>query len=336
MSEIKWIKLSTQIFNDEKIQLIEAMPEADTILNIWFKLIVQAGKTNAGGLIFLVENIPYTEEMLSTIFRRPLNTVRLALKVLRGLQMIELKEDGMIVLVNWEKHQNIEVLERLRENARLRQQKHRETLKTEQKEHSVTLLSQNVTPQNKKEEEEKEKEKEEESFEVGNLFIKYFNRNSSSMEKQTVKYLIQAHGIKVVTDAFHKAMLQGKFSIAYVKGIMKKEIEQQVILQRKVEAEKAKRVELEEARKERMNSHENEKKQIQKLWKLFRETDSNFFSKSEKEEITKALNEGMILRAITLLHKVEEDTAEVKTITDLSETFSAKKSLRSKIQKIRN
>ena len=35
---MKWIKIVTDIFDDEKIQLIEALPSADSILVIWFKL----------------------------------------------------------------------------------------------------------------------------------------------------------------------------------------------------------------------------------------------------------------------------------------------------------
>lgn len=31
MSEIKWIKITTNMFEDEKIKLIDAMPERDTI-----------------------------------------------------------------------------------------------------------------------------------------------------------------------------------------------------------------------------------------------------------------------------------------------------------------
>jgi phage replisome organizer, putative, N-terminal region len=80
MAEVKWIKITTNMFDDEKIKLIDAMPERDTIHYIWIRLLVQAGKTNANGYIFLNENVPYTEEMLSTIFNRPLNSVRLALK----------------------------------------------------------------------------------------------------------------------------------------------------------------------------------------------------------------------------------------------------------------
>ena len=106
MADIKWIKIKTDMFEDEKIKLIDALPERDTIHYIWLRLLVQAGKTNASGYIFLNENVPYTEEMLSTIFCRPLNSIRLALSTLSNFGMIEIKEDKIIKITNWEKHQN--------------------------------------------------------------------------------------------------------------------------------------------------------------------------------------------------------------------------------------
>ena len=36
MSEVKWIKIVTDLFEDEKILLIETMPKADSIIVIWF------------------------------------------------------------------------------------------------------------------------------------------------------------------------------------------------------------------------------------------------------------------------------------------------------------
>ncbi|WP_180231024.1 phage replisome organizer N-terminal domain-containing protein [Bacillus wiedmannii] len=126
MTEVKWIKLSTSMFEDEKIRLIESMPDADTLLIIWFKLLSQAGKTNASGYIFLSENIPYTEEMLSTLFNRPLATIRLALQTFQQFGMIQVNEERMIHIANWEKHQNIDGLEKIREQNRLRKQKQRE------------------------------------------------------------------------------------------------------------------------------------------------------------------------------------------------------------------
>lgn len=129
--EVKWIKITTNMFDDEKIKLIESMPDADSILVIWIKLLIQAGKTNANGYIFLNENIPYTDEMLATIFDRPLNTVRLALNTFKDFGMVQMDDKGLYI-ENWVKHQNIEGLNKLkekREKNRLRQEKFRKKQK---------------------------------------------------------------------------------------------------------------------------------------------------------------------------------------------------------------
>jgi len=126
LSEVKWIKLVTEFFDDEKIKLIEAMPEADMVLVIWIKLLTLAGKKNMNGYIFLTKNIPYTDEMFSTLFNRPLNTVRLALNTFKNFGMINYEDDNVIKITNWEKHQNIEGMEKIKEQNRLRQKKFRE------------------------------------------------------------------------------------------------------------------------------------------------------------------------------------------------------------------
>ena len=89
-SEVKWIKIVTDIFDDEKIMLIESMPDADAIIVIWFKLLCLAGKTNTLGVLMMNDRIPYNDEMLAHIFRRPLNTVRMALKIFEKYGMIEI------------------------------------------------------------------------------------------------------------------------------------------------------------------------------------------------------------------------------------------------------
>lgn len=125
MAEVKWIKISTSMFDDEKIDFIESLPECDAILVIWIKLLTLAGKCNAGGYILLTENIPYTDEMLAHKFRRPLNTVKMALDTLRKLGMIQ-SSDNVTHITNWTKHQNIEGLDKIREQTRVRVARHRE------------------------------------------------------------------------------------------------------------------------------------------------------------------------------------------------------------------
>lgn len=114
MAKISWIKLSVNIFDDEKIKLIRKMPEGNSIILIWIQLLCMAGKTNDSGAVYMGQNMYYTDEMLATICDQPLNTIRLALETFRRFEMIEYSEEGLITIENWEKHQNTEGMERVK------------------------------------------------------------------------------------------------------------------------------------------------------------------------------------------------------------------------------
>lgn len=165
MPDVKWIKLTTDMFDDEKIAIIESMPDADALEIIWIKLICQAGKCNDGGYIYLTEKIPFTEETLATILHRPLNTVRLALDTFKKLEMIETGPEGVIYLPNFEKHQNIDGLDRIRENTRRRVAAFRERHKQELLPEAVTLhVTECNGAEKNKSREDIEEEKEEEIY----------------------------------------------------------------------------------------------------------------------------------------------------------------------------
>ena len=139
MADVKWIKIYTDIFNNKKIKQIEVMPEGDAIIVIWLKLLCLAGNINDNGQIYLTNEVPYTEQMLSVEFGRPLTTIQLALKVFEQFGMVEII-DNILLVSNWEKYQNIEGMEKIREQTRKRVAKHREkqALLTEKNECNVT------------------------------------------------------------------------------------------------------------------------------------------------------------------------------------------------------
>jgi len=163
MSAIHWIKIRTDIFSDEKIRLIEQLPEADSILVIWVKLLALAGQKNMGGEIFVNDEMPYTDEMLAAIFHRKVNIVRLALETFQRFRMIEIAPDRTIVICNWSKHQSVDRMEKIRiqdaeraKRYRLNHRKRRiDASDDRQKTHQITLrdASRNdgvtVTPQTK-------------------------------------------------------------------------------------------------------------------------------------------------------------------------------------------
>lgn len=130
MNEVKWIKLSIEMFDNRKIKHLRKLPEGNSIVLIWVMLLTLAGKCNAGGMIFLTENIPYTTKMLADELDFEESTINLALEALRSFGMISM--DGFLTITGWEEHQNEEALTTIREHNRIAKQKYRERQKQKQ------------------------------------------------------------------------------------------------------------------------------------------------------------------------------------------------------------
>lgn len=128
MADVKWIKITTDIFDDEKILLIESLPDAYSIIVVWFKLLCLAGKQNNSGVFIMSNKIAYTDKMLATIFRMKETTVQLALRTFEEFGMVEIV-DGVITIPNWGKHQNLDQLESKKEYMRNYMQGYREKQK---------------------------------------------------------------------------------------------------------------------------------------------------------------------------------------------------------------
>ncbi len=215
MADVKWIKICTDIFNDEKIILIESMPEADGIIVIWFKLLCMAGKQNNSGVFMLNDRIAYTDEMLSTIFRRPINTVRLALKMFEQYGMIEIV-DGTITIPNWEKHQSLDKLEKAKELNRQRVAKHREKQKllaenSECNDYSNDCeMDCNATDKNRLEEDKKENRIRIDYEQIKDLYNDIcisFPRLTvlSDKRKQAIKARLNTYSVEQFKEMFEKA-----------------------------------------------------------------------------------------------------------------------------------
>ena len=123
MADVKWIKITTDIFDDEKILLIESLPDAYAIITVWFKLLCLAGKQNNSG-VFMMGRIAYTDKMLATIFRMKEATVTMALRTFEEFGMVEIV-DGVITIPNWNKHQTLDSYEAKKERDRLYQAQRR-------------------------------------------------------------------------------------------------------------------------------------------------------------------------------------------------------------------
>ena len=119
MAEVKWVKITTDMFDNRKIKHLRKLPEGNNIVLIWVMLLTMAGRCNAGGMIFLTENIPYTPKMLADELGFEENVVKLALGMLEQFNMIQTNE-GHFAISGWNEYQNIEGMDKIREQNRLR------------------------------------------------------------------------------------------------------------------------------------------------------------------------------------------------------------------------
>ena len=146
--EIKWIKMSTDLFNNRKIKQIEKMQDGDAIIVIWLKLLVLAAEINDGGDVYFLKSVPFSEESLAVEFGRSVEIIALALRTFEAYGMIEIK-DHAITIINWERYQNLEGMEKAKEQNRKRQQAWRDRQKEKKAAEESTVTLRNALDKNR-------------------------------------------------------------------------------------------------------------------------------------------------------------------------------------------
>lgn len=222
MADVKWIKITTDIFDDEKILLIESLPDAYSIIVVWFKLLCLAGKMNNSGVFMMNNQIAYTDKMLATIFRMKESTVQLALQTFEQFGMVEII-DGVITIPNWGKHQNLDQLEKKKVSQREYMRQYRE----KQKLLSCNTYSKangkaNVSRPEEDIEEEREEEKERDKIDYKGI-VAAFNsicvsfpsvKALSDARKKAIKARLNTYSLDDFKTLFEKAeassFLKGK------------------------------------------------------------------------------------------------------------------------------
>ena len=125
MIKIKWVRFDVGMFDNPKIRQIDSMENRDVIHYIWVSTILLAGRCNCDGELYLTENMPYTIKTLAVEFRRSVDEVKEAFKVFQKYKMIDVTEDKVFYICGWQKHQNVDGLEKIRKQTNERVMKYR-------------------------------------------------------------------------------------------------------------------------------------------------------------------------------------------------------------------
>ncbi len=158
MAEVQWIKIYIDMFDKRKIKKIRRLPAGNDILLIWIMLLSIAGKCNAGGMIYITESVPFTEDDLADELGFEVNTIRLALKAFDDLDMIARSNDGLISVIGWDEYQNADKLAEIRAKDRERKRIERAKAKA-LLEQSTDVHGQSTDSPSLEEEGEKEERK---------------------------------------------------------------------------------------------------------------------------------------------------------------------------------
>lgn len=168
MYKLQWLKIDANLFANRKILILLREPDGDTYVRVWIQLLIIAMECNKEGNLVIGENKPMTIEYFSKIMGKSFEKMEGIIEKFLELEMIIL-ENEMYKIKNWNKYQSIKTYEKYKEQGRLRQQRYRERLKSENGKSDVTVTLCNGEEENK-ENKRKEIRKEEENT---NGFRKY-------------------------------------------------------------------------------------------------------------------------------------------------------------------
>ena len=111
MTAMKWIKLASTLFEDEKMLLLEQLKNGRDLQLLWVKLLCLAGKQGREGVLVLQEGVPYTPRMLSEILRLDESLVKKGLKAFSQFGMLT-KKEGAWAITNWARYQSLTAYEK--------------------------------------------------------------------------------------------------------------------------------------------------------------------------------------------------------------------------------
>ena len=123
--KLKWIKLTTDMFDNPKIKYIRNLPDGDRVLLVWVAILTMAGRCNSGGMLILADTIPYTAKMIADEYRFDVAVVEYAVNVFLKMNMLQC-DDGTLEIPGWSEYQSIDKINQVQEQNRIRQQRHRE------------------------------------------------------------------------------------------------------------------------------------------------------------------------------------------------------------------
>lgn len=134
MADVKWIKMMVGMFDGMSFKKIKRAKRdgksiRDKLTAVWFELMDLAGRCNHDGAFVDSTGIPFAGlEDIATQIDRDEEELELCMAFYEKEGMVKVVDD-VYILSNWGEYQNLDGMEKIREQNRLRKQKQREKQK---------------------------------------------------------------------------------------------------------------------------------------------------------------------------------------------------------------
>ena len=127
MADVKWIKMIVGMFDGmsfKKIKRAKIGGESyrDKLTAVWFELLDLAARCNHNGALVKTDGIPFTDlDDIAVQIDRDAEELELCMSFYLKERMVTIIDDNVYALANWGVYQNIDGMEKIRENKRLAQ-----------------------------------------------------------------------------------------------------------------------------------------------------------------------------------------------------------------------
>ena len=124
----KWIKLNIDMFDRWQIKELRSLPEGDTALVVYMYLLMQAVRSNQGGVLVFNEHIPITTTSIANQLGIKERTVEMAIQALISLELLT-DIDGILNIVGMDEYIYADPNDLIRQQNRERQKRFRDKQK---------------------------------------------------------------------------------------------------------------------------------------------------------------------------------------------------------------
>jgi len=91
-----WLQMVNDFYDSDRMMYLECRPHGQEYCLFYTKLLLKSVRT--GGVLRLSEKLAYTDELIASFTRMPVEVVREAMRLLTELDLVEIWEDGTIFL----------------------------------------------------------------------------------------------------------------------------------------------------------------------------------------------------------------------------------------------